>query len=381
LDGNDEKKVRELREELIGKVRDAMKRVFGNLILKDIADPFSEGSFYFEKGSEKSFHYRNLSGGEKAAFDLLLDFTIKLPHYNNTVFCIDEPELQMHTALQGKLVEELFNNISDDSQLWVTTHSLGVILTAKELSSKYLGQICILDFADLDFDEPCSLVPARIDKLLWEKFLSITVGSEISQRIAPQKVFLCEGSLDGKRRKNFDADIYNIIFSSKCDALFISGGSSEDLKKQENLGYAMLSHILRSATIKRVVDRDDSSDEEVEDLEKSDVLVLKRRHLESYLFDDEILVKLARECEASEEEQKQVLKIKADAIQDAVKRGHPQDHIKSAKGPIYNELKKLLKLTRRGNNADQFMKDTLAKLVTQETNVYKELEEELFNSE
>jgi hypothetical protein len=39
-----------------------------------------------------------LSGGEKAAFDLLLDLVIKRREFNDTVFFIDEPEAHMSPA-------------------------------------------------------------------------------------------------------------------------------------------------------------------------------------------------------------------------------------------------------------------------------------------
>ncbi|MEA2051959.1 MAG: AAA family ATPase [Euryarchaeota archaeon] len=103
-----------------------MTNVFEDLLLNKVGDPLEDGAFHFEKGSSKSFHYKNLSGGEKSAFDLLLDLIIKLQYYNDTVFLIDEPESHMHTRLQGKLVKELYNLTPNNSQLWLTTHSLGV---------------------------------------------------------------------------------------------------------------------------------------------------------------------------------------------------------------------------------------------------------------
>jgi hypothetical protein len=205
---------------------------------------------------------------------------------------------------------------------------------------------------------------------------------EIGNRVAPKLIFLCEGALSGQQRKDFDADIYNTIFSSKCDAgLFISGGGCEDLVKSEHSGYAILSHLLKHVTIKKVLDRDDRSDNEVNQLKTAGILVLKRRNLESYLFDDEILIKLAQQKGASEELQKQILQMKSDAVTSSVKRNNARDDIKSASGEIYVGLKKMLDLTRCGNKVDAFMRDTLSKLITEETKVYKELESELFNPE
>ncbi len=44
---NDEKFVKDLREELIGKVRTSMETVFDDLVLNNIGDPLSGGSFLF----------------------------------------------------------------------------------------------------------------------------------------------------------------------------------------------------------------------------------------------------------------------------------------------------------------------------------------------
>ena len=49
------------------------------------------GTFLFSKGATKTYAYKNLSGGEKAAFDLILDFTLKREVFNDTVFAVDEP--------------------------------------------------------------------------------------------------------------------------------------------------------------------------------------------------------------------------------------------------------------------------------------------------
>ncbi len=48
-------------------------------------------TFYFSKNKQPEFHYKNLSGGEKAAFDLVLDLVQKASAYDDTVFMIDEP--------------------------------------------------------------------------------------------------------------------------------------------------------------------------------------------------------------------------------------------------------------------------------------------------
>ena len=87
---NDAMSVAALRAELIGQLRSSMQAVFGDLSPNNISNPLSAGSFFFDKGVAKSYHYKNLSGGEKAAFDLLLDFHIKKKFYPDAIYGIDD---------------------------------------------------------------------------------------------------------------------------------------------------------------------------------------------------------------------------------------------------------------------------------------------------
>ena len=70
--------------------------------------------------------------------------------------------------------------------------------------------------------------------------------------------------------------------------------------------------------------------------------------------------------------------IKNRAMKDSCERGNPNDDVKSARGAIYSDLKKALALKQCGNNQDTFLRDTMAKLITPDTIVYKELEEDIF---
>lgn len=223
---NDSKTVRALREELIGQVRASMKSVFDDLLLNNISDPLGSGAFFFEKGTTKSYHYKNLSGGEKAAFDLLLDLHVKKKYFADAVYCIDEVEAHLHTRVQGALVREMVEILPRDSQLWVTTHSLGVLRAAQEMEAVTAGSVCIIDFDGVDPDVPMELLPVTLGRVSWEKLLSITLD-DLSKRIAPKVVVVCEGSSIGTRRKDFDAEIYNRILGiHEPDVVFVSGGSS-----------------------------------------------------------------------------------------------------------------------------------------------------------
>jgi len=127
---HDDLKVSDMVDLLVGDVRRSMKRVFPDLVLRGVGNPMEDGTFLFDKGVSSKYPYKNLSGGEKAAFDLLLDFVVKVATYNDTVFCIDEPEAHMNTRLQGKLLRELVGLLPDNCQLWIATHSIGMMREA-----------------------------------------------------------------------------------------------------------------------------------------------------------------------------------------------------------------------------------------------------------
>ena len=84
-----------------------------------------------------SYHYKNLSGGEKAAFDLILDIHLKKKFFPDAIYCIDEIESHLHTGVQGTILKELFDILPNDSQLWVSTHSLGVLRAAQSIEASH----------------------------------------------------------------------------------------------------------------------------------------------------------------------------------------------------------------------------------------------------
>ena len=374
---NDEKSVRELREELIGDIRQSMKIVFDDLLLHNISNPFGSdsdtGTFYFEKGSSKSYHYKNLSGGEKAAFDLLLDLYLKRRYFADAIYCIDEIETHLHTKVQGILLREIAKVVPNDSQLWVTTHSLGILRAAQEMDSDNPGSVCVLDFDGIALDVPGELGPATLDRVSWEKMLSITLD-DLSDRVAPEFVVVCEGSTVGNRRKDFDADIYEqILRTHEPSIVFVSGGSSQQVANTGNSVRKILERILPSSRVVSLTDRDSKKEEEVAEDEG---IVLQERNLESYLLADEVIESLLKQenklCLLN-----QAMKVKSDALKKSIERGNPPDDLKSAAGEIYVGLKQLLELERPGNNTDAFLKYSLAPLIVPGTDTYQKLKAEI----
>lgn len=377
---NDTKTVATLRDELTGKIREAIERVFEDLKLTSLGKPLHNGSFYFTKGDTTNFNYRNLSAGEKSAFDLILDMVVQSKYYPDAVYCIDEPETHMHTKLQGKVLRELFSLIPGQSQLLLSTHSIGMLQEAEEIEKQHPGTVVFLDFGGRDFDTEQVIRPTKIGKAVMDKFYELAFG-DFAKLMLPQIVIFCEGDPKGGKRKDFDKTIYSTIFAdTHPEAFFISGGSCNDIENIEKMNGEIIKTLLKNTQVIKIVDRDDRSSQEIEDLWAKGIKVLKKRNLESYVFDDEVIKKLC-ESVGKPAEYKSCIQEKQKALTASQNRGNAADDYKSARGDIYNALKKRLSLTKCGNTPDTFIRDTLSPLITPEMDVYKCLEKEIFAKE
>jgi len=374
---NNGKSVLALREELIGILEESLGRIFDDLTFEGIGNPIEDASFYFSKGDIENFNYKNLSAGEKAAFDLLLDMVVQSRYYEDAIFCIDEPEIHMHTKLQGRVLNELYNLITDNSQLIVSTHSIGMLNEAEQIEKENPNTVVFLDFSERDFDTDQIIRPSKISRAVQEKFYELAFG-DFSKLLLPKQIVFCEGSISGKKRKDFDKRIYTLIFEkTKPDTLFLSVGSCNDIEKIEEMYGVVLDTILKESNIIKLVDRDDRSDDEIEDFRIKGIRTLSRRNIESYLLDDELIKKLCVEND------------KQDLVEDCIREknrlidnnrdtGKPYDDYKKIRGEYYVFLKSKLNLTRCGNDSDSFLRDTMARLITEDTEVYKTLEADIF---
>lgn len=372
----DDKKVRELRSELTGKIAESLACVFDDLELTGFGNPVEDGDFFFNKGISKNFRYMNLSGGEKAAFDLILDYIVKSDEYDDTIFCIDEPDLHIHTKLQGTLLQELFNQTADNSQLWISTHSIGMMRKARDLQRQHPDQVVLLDFAELNLDEPTVIKPTQSTREFWKKTLQVALD-DMATLVAPSRIFVCEGSAHGSGRAEFDAKcLRNIFGDSYPDVEFVVGGSGSEVASDHHGIAAVLGTVVAGADIHKLIDRDDRTPDTVDELRTNGVTVLNRRNLECYLLDDEVLATFCTR-NGHDERINAVLQIKRDALQASIERGNPADDLRRASGETYDGMRKALGLVQAGENADAFMRDVLAPIISPGMAIYTELEGEI----
>ncbi|HEX8196710.1 MAG TPA: ATP-binding protein [Pyrinomonadaceae bacterium] len=250
----------EVREELIGEINSIISRIldieisdFGNILE-------SNGQLYFKKGNVKDFPYSNLSSGEKEVVDIILDLLVKKKEFNETVFCIDEPELHLNTSIQRKLLIEIERLIPDNCQLWVATHSIGFL---RALQEELKEKSQILDFSEKDyFTGTHTIYPIKTTRKNWLRIFN-TALEDLTGLISPKKIIYCEGKdrpgANGQER-GFDAKVFNEIFSEKYhDTLFISSDGNTELDQRSDIALAILTKVFSDIEIWVLKDRDISS--------------------------------------------------------------------------------------------------------------------------
>ena len=355
----------DFQDEILGEIQAAMKRLFPDLVLNSLGNPLNEKSFTFDKGTSKKFLYKNLSGGEKSAFDLLLDIFVKKVEYDDTVFCIDEPESHMNPRLQGRLLKELFHLVNDESQLWIATHAIGMMRKALQLHEQYKEQVIFLDFTDKNFDDSEVIEPTKPNRRFWEQTHEIALD-DLATLVAPDQIVICEGShgSDG-----FDAECYNQIFSEEFpNTKFVSAGGKRELQNY----ISVIGAVTKGAKVFGLRDLDpETSSEDVARSEKQGIKVLQHGKIENYLLADDVLHTLCQDngLEHCKEKVDELIRLRDSAVD-----------IKSAPNQI---RRKVIEWRVRGvgETYHGFLRDTLAPLIKPGMSTYDELKEIIFGSD
>lgn len=368
------------RDQVTQEIRDPFRRLFPDMEFNSLGNPMTDGTFRFTKGSSKRFSFKNLSGGEKSVFDLILDLVVARHSYDDTVFCIDEPESHMNTRLQAELLSVLYNLTPKNCQLMLATHSIGMMRRARDIAAERPGTVAFLDFGGRDFDEPQVIMPSVPNRAFWNRAYKVALD-DLTDLIAPRQIVICEGeprNTSAGQNYSQDARCYEQIFQDEFpETQFVPGGNAlEVADDRRGVGYA-ISLLIKGAEVIKLIDRDDRSDQQVAETRAGGVKVLSRRNLESYLFDDEVLRRLATSVGKGDK----VEELLAEKMSIQVSRpSDPVDDLKPSSGQIYNACKQALSLTQVGNDAKAFMRDTLAPLVRPGMKVYEELKADIFGT-
>ena len=368
----------------IGDLQNSMKRTFGDIQLDALVSAQDTGTFTFTKQKSRNFLYENLSAGEKAAFDLLLDIVVNKTAFNDSLYCVDEPEAHLSTKIQGKLLRELYQLIPDNSQLWLATHSIGMVRKAQEIRAEHPEEVVFLDMgfhpsgAKRDYDKPQTIEPAEPDHEFWSRHYDVALD-DMSKLMAPDRIVLCEGSaLDDKSA--LDEVCYNRIFAREFPrTLFISIGSATKVEKRMGDLLPVLKKIVSSTSIVRFRDRDALTPREIEDKQASNIRVMSGyRNIESMLLSDGVLSRL---CESlGQSDRFNVIRMARDNAVSNSAGQHASDDLKPAAQAVHQAARTELKLSRPGESKQTFMRDVLAPLITEDTPEYQMLRKDIFGN-
>jgi predicted ATPase len=357
-----------VRAALMDKVNAVLKNVLDVQISSMGNVMERKGQLYFEKENAKDFPYQNLSAGEKEVIDIVLDLIVRAPEFNDTVYCIDEPELHLNTSIQRKLLIEIEKLIPDNCQLWMATHSIGFL---RALQDELADKCAVLDFSDKDyFKGTHEIIPMKPTRANWQRIFS-TALDDLVGLIAPRCIVYCEGRNEpgpqGQER-GLDAIVYNEIFASAYpETLFISSGGSTELAKNSNLALKIISKAFLDVKLLLLRDRDLNTDVERQAFLTSDPQhrMLVRGEIENYLMDFAVLHAF---CAS-----------KGRSIEKADYDGCVQDILMQdlKAGQIISQLKSLCGCN--GQTNDDFKK-SLAPFVGSCAAVYEELENCIFQS-
>ncbi|AEF83910.1 hypothetical protein TREPR_2200 [Treponema primitia ZAS-2] len=361
----------QVKEELIGSINNILKDIL-DIKISNLGNILAnKGQLYFEKGNTKDFPYANLSSGEKEVVDIILDLLLKTNDYNDTVFCIDEPELHLNTAIQRKLLINIEKLIPDNCQLWIATHSIGFL---RAVQTELYNKSQILDFSEKDYFTGINIIePMRTTRFNWQRIFK-TALEDLVGLLSPERIIYCEGKdRPGEHgiEKGFDAKVFNLIFSETYpETLFISSGGNTELDKRSDIAISILSKVFVDLEILVLKDRDMASGK-ITDIENrrryletnpKNHRLLERWEIENYLFDKEVLIKYCSQ------EGLIFNKFEYDTYITDINNQNVKDSI--------GKIKNICGITHNIN--EERFKLELAKVISSDMNVYAELKRCIF---
>lgn len=293
---------KEIVGQVIGKVNESLKIIFpeSGLQLTRIVDPHSDpnsSKIDLEFSKDRTFFsFRNLSSGEKEVVDIIFNFHRRKDVWiRDGIYFIDEPELHLNTKIQAFLLKELHRLCKEvNAQLWVATHSLGFLRAAQDVKSKTQNSVSVIEFKPefANCTEPINPIAGTRED--WKRIFQ-TALEDITGLLAPREIIYCEGKPDSglnNKEMGLDADIYNEIFSEEYhDILFVSSGGGGEVAKNSSLALKVLNKAFIDVKLYLLKDRDENTDAERQAFLDSSLIhrMLKRREIENYIFDKEVL--------------------------------------------------------------------------------------------
>ncbi len=259
------------------KYKDIFTQLLPDKELQEI-NPANPEEFKYKDREGAILPFSSLSSGEQEVVKVIFDVARK--DIKHSVIILDEPELHLHPTLTFKLIETL-KSIGDHTNQYIfLTHSADLISTYYST-----GNVYFIDFEQTGANQAHQLSElnrshSELVKLMGENLGIFAVG---------KKLIFIEGE-----QASIDQLAYNAIAQRFLpEARVVSVGSVDNLVTLSSFEEQIRNTIF-GIDLYMIRDRDGLSDDQIGLLERSGRLrCLKKRHLENYFLDAEILYKVA----------------------------------------------------------------------------------------
>ncbi|MDD2392362.1 MAG: AAA family ATPase [Bacilli bacterium] len=271
-------KIKEKFPDPFKKYKDIFQIIFPEKELLDI-NPASPSEFKYKDNLGVTLPFSSLSSGEQEVIKVLFDVARK--EIRDSVIIVDEPELHLHPTLTFKLVEALKFVGGHSNQFIFLTHSADLISTYYSTGNVYF----------IDSEQSGSNQAHRLSDLNHShKELVDLIGENLGLFAVGKKLVFVEGE-----DSSIDRLVYHALAQKYLpEAKIIPVGSVENIIAL-NAFEKQIRKSIFGINLYMIRDRDGLSTNQITTLENAGkIKCLKKRHIENYFLDAEILFKVAQ---------------------------------------------------------------------------------------
>jgi predicted ATPase/predicted nucleic-acid-binding protein len=270
---------------------------------KELLDinPAQPKEFQYKDEHGQTLPFKTLSSGEQEVIKVLFDVARK--EIKHSIIIVDEPELHLHPTLTFKLIESLKSIGEHTNQYIFLTHSADLISTYYATGNVFF----------INSDQSGENQAHRLSKLNESHFeLVQLIGENLGLFAVGKKIIFVEGETSSIDRLSYHKIAQTINKEIRISPIgsVTNIGSLKDVEQQ-------IRNSIFGVNLFMIRDRDGLSQTQIDSLEENGhIFCLKRRHLENYFLDEEILQKVVEHLYLN----KDLNVLSEEIIRDAIKR-------------------------------------------------------------
>jgi len=234
--------------------------------------------FQYKDNSGSILPFSSLSSGEQEVIKVVFDVVRK--EIRHSVIILDEPELHLHPTLAFKMIETLKAIGDHTNQFIFLTHSADLISTYYST-----GDVYFIDAVQTGANQAHKLSELRHS----HKEVVHLIGQNLGLFAVGKKLIFVEGENSSIDRLTYHAIAQKVL----PDAKVIPVGSVTNIITL-NIIEEQIRNSIFGIDLYMIRDRDGLEINQIEEIEKHGrVRFLRKRHIENYYLDSEILYKVS----------------------------------------------------------------------------------------